>query len=82
VCHLQQDFKFTSIKAFCKEDKDKVAMQAKQLHEKEMMEMVRLTSTKITNSQLNNRSVVNDELNTLTVSYDLIDEPSKYFQLA
>jgi len=38
------------MKAFIKDDKDKVAFQAKQLHEKEFLEMIRLTSTKITNS--------------------------------
>jgi len=40
--------------------------------------MIRLTSTKLTQGS---ESVVNDDLNTMTVTPDLVNEPQKFFQL-
>ena len=65
------------MKALIKDDKNRVEQQAKLLHEKEFLDMVRLTYTKLDGNQQNSRDkiqkvistqVIDDQLNTLTVS--------------
>lgn len=68
------------MKALIKDDKNRVEQQAKQLHEKEFLDMVRLTQTRLplsldgnhqNNSKMQeyiNTEIIEDDLNTLTVS--------------
>eukprot|EP00347_Sterkiella_histriomuscorum_P003090 403365629 len=90
VAELHQEFKYSSMKALIKDDKNRVEQQAKLLHEKEFLDMVRLTYTKLDGNQQNSKDkiqqiisnqVIDDQLNTLTVSQQLIQDPLKFYQL-
>lgn len=45
------------MKALVKDDKHRVEMQTKQLHEKEFLEMIRLTHTKVEDGNYQNNRV-------------------------
>ncbi|CDW72233.1 UNKNOWN [Stylonychia lemnae] len=83
---LVQDVKFSSIKNFIKDDKDKIAQQAKQCHEKDLLDLVRLTHTKVSTNLKNQQEVTDflmedQDLNTLTVAQTLVQDPVKFYQL-